>query len=848
MNDQPKTFFSRNRILFGMLLLASMVIGVINVLTYRTTRNVLTEVTETNMSTVLENSERGRQISSFFTDIHNFRYLFLGDREFLKVEGNSLIANLDSIVTMTKSRLLKSQISELSKSLSLLIDTCKEINTLYYSIQASDKEIHSLLNGLEDSIGKSLIQETLQDQDTSYLEQLLILIVGYKETLLEIDILVSELGASHIQKETIQTEELFSLIDDLTLRLHTITASVPEIAENGKRLISKMAKHRQYIELYLYHFKVLWQYLAALNTLEKRLNSEMVKADKKVSRVLGEMQSEVSQTIYFSNIILFTLTILVFIGQGIAIFYLFKKMDKEIAYRKKVDSKLRKSEARLKALSDASFEAIFLSQDGICQDQNLAARKMFGYSLQEAVGKPIINWIDDQDKEIVTGRILRSIEEPYQAIARRKDGSTFPSEIKARIIEIDGISMRIAALRDITDQKRAQHEKESALQLVAEAKKLALVGKIAGKLAHDFNNILTVILGLSEIVICDSKEKQTKEDVQLILEQALRGKNLTKNLVAFAKDQEVKQQFFNIDDKIDLVLSLMKKDLTAIHLVREKGAEIPHLLADSGMIEHALVNILQNSIHAVSKTEAPAIQLSSSSNDTHIQASIKDNGCGIPEEHLSSIFDPAFTLKGSMDQLGAYHSDIKGTGYGMANVKKYIEMHKGEISLQSIVNEGTTVTISLPIVKEDLSPKEQAVIQKEPTFFDKYILLVEDEIPISNIQYRILSTSPNNHKVDIAPNGQNAKDLLDRNNYDLVSLDYMLPGDINGMDVYHHIRQHNDKIPILFISGNIEFLESIILLKEEDPLVDHLSKPCQNVDYILHINRLFGKVARNESL
>ena len=109
---------------------------------------------------------------------------------------------------------------------------------------------------------------------------------------------------------------------------------------------------------------------------------------------------------------------------------------------------------------------------------------------------------------------------------------------------------------------------------------------------------------------------------------------------------------------------------------------------------------------------------------------------------------------------------------------------------------------------------------------------MEDEQAISDIQYRILTHEPCNHKVDTANNGQVAIDLFDRNRYDFVSLDCVLPGDINEMDVYNHIRETNKTIPILFISGNIEFLESIKELKQKDTNLDHLSKPCQNKDYI----------------
>ncbi len=140
-----------------------------------------------------------------------------------------------------------------------------------------------------------------------------------------------------------------------------------------------------------------------------------------------------------------------------------------------------------------------------------------------------------------------------------------------------------------------------------------------------------------------------------------------------------------------------------------------------------------------------------------------------------------------------------------------------------------------------MTQTEKTDIQRIHPEFEKYILLVEDELAISDVQYRLLTNKPFNHTVDIAHNGQVAIDLLERNKYDLISLDYILPGNKNGMNVYDQIRKENTKIPVLFISGNIEFLQSIKELKQKDLNIDHLSKPCQNKDYVSSIDRLLKK-------
>ncbi len=378
-------------------------------------------------------------------------------------------------------------------------------------------------------------------------------------------------------------------------------------------------------------------------------------------------------------------------------------------------------------------------------------------------------------------------------------------------------------------------------KVAAEKKKLALISQIAGKMAHDFNNVLAIIMGNAQLGLLDSKEIKTRKVLELIFQQTQRGKNLTKNLIAFARTQEPEQQFFKLKGKIALVVNLMKKDLKKIKLITEEKSEIPELFADPEMIEHALVNIIQNSIHALSMVKHPAITVRTYKFDNNLCLEIEDNGCGIPREYIQKIYEPAFTLKGMNDVTQSYTRGIKGTGYGLANVKKYIELHQGTILLESDFGSGAKVTVTLPITKKQLIDKDKTALQDEKTHSEKYILLVEDEHSLSDIQYKMLTRSPCNHKVDIAVSGKVAIDLFDGNNYDLVSLDYILPNGINGMDVYNHIRKSNKNIPIIFVSGNIEFLESIKELKQKDGNIDHLSKPCQKKDYLNTVNKLFDK-------
>ncbi len=517
---------------------------------------------------------------------------------------------------------------------------------------------------------------------------------------------------------------------------------------------------------------------------------------------------------------------------------------RDITDQVRAQKELQESQARLAALSDASFESIFLSDQGICLDQNLTAQRMFGYTRDEAVGRYGMEWILPSDRDLVKNNILSGYEKPYEVTALRKDGTTFPAEIQGRMFNAFGRRIRITALRDISDRKQIQAEKMNALAEVAEARKLALVGQVAGKMAHDFNNILGIIMGNVGLSLMDCRDPGVKDTLELVLEQTQRGKNLTRNLVAFARDQEPRQEFFPVNQKVELVLKLLQKDLEGIHLILDLSSAGPDLFADPGMIEHALVNILQNAIHAVSLSERPVILIRTGYQDGYIIIEIEDNGCGIPDAYLDRIFEPSFTLKGTRDKAKVYKGGIKGTGYGMANVKKYLSQHQGRIDVSSKVREGTRVEISLPVIEKKLTPEEIRQVATDGVCTGRYILLVEDEPAISDVQYRILTQAPCSHRVDVADTGKKAMALIEQNAYDIISLDYMLPGGISGMDIYRHIRKKDTSTPVVFISGNIEFLESIKDLTQKDLCIDHLSKPCRNIEYIQCIDRLLNRCQR----
>lgn len=527
---------------------------------------------------------------------------------------------------------------------------------------------------------------------------------------------------------------------------------------------------------------------------------------------------------------------------------------RNISEWKRAEQALKKSERRFRLITENITDVIWtMDMNFIYTYATPSIFQQCGFTAGEIVGLPYIRLVANQYIEKVLSILKQKLDliqkddpngwDPadYEIAQECKTGPNIWTRNTVSFIPgpdrqpvwILGTSM------DITDRKKAETEKLKAQKTALENEKYALVGQIAGKMAHDFNNVLGSVMGNAELALLSCPDDETRKTLSLILKQTRRGKNLTKNLVAFAKDQELKQEIFPVNDKIDLVLNLLKKDLQGITVRTDLDGDNPDLLADPGMIEHSLVNLIQNSIHATSQSKNPEIKLQTFRKDNLIQIVISDNGCGIPAKYLKKIYTPAFTLKGNRDVQGVYASGIKGSGYGMANVKKYMEQHNGKLSINSTEGKGTSVTIGLPENNKTFDKSNPVHIEDQAVCMGKRILLVEDEESISDVQHSVLTREPNCHMVDIAIDASTAMELIDQKEYDLVSLDYVLPGELNGMDAYEYIRKSDPTIPILFISGNLEFLESIKELKHQDSRIDHISKPCRNKDYINRINNLF---------
>ena len=501
----------------------------------------------------------------------------------------------------------------------------------------------------------------------------------------------------------------------------------------------------------------------------------------------------------------------------------------DITSLRKMQEDLKESEAGFRDIFNNSLDAILIREPfGHYLQVNDAACQKYGYTREEFLTKEPRDIVAPEIAPLVADRTQRILErgaEVFESVHRSRHGAEFFVELSSRFITYKGAPAILSTVRDITRHKEAE-QRERAFR---EQEKMAAIGRVAGKMAHDFNNILGITLGASELLLTENLPEDIQMEVQAIKDSAIRGREITQNLMFFSKDQELKYSAIDLNEKVESVVRAMRSNLQGIKVNIDYGTGIDRVTVDEGLLNNALINLIQNAVHAMSMTQEPSLQIRSARHGARIVIEIQDNGCGIAPEHHDKIYEPSFTLKGSMDKTGAYSREIRGSGYGLANVKRAVDKHGGAIILDSASGRGATFRIELPVVEADLQPGEAETLPAPASVQPRSILVVEDEAHFGNILYRLLRRF--GHKAHLAGTGRMAMDLLAENTYDAVSLDFILP-DMNGMEVYRKIRNKDRNLPIIFVSGNFEFMQSMMDLKEQDPRVDHLAKPFTNKDYI----------------
>ena len=371
----------------------------------------------------------------------------------------------------------------------------------------------------------------------------------------------------------------------------------------------------------------------------------------------------------------------------------------------------------------------------------------------------------------------------------------------------DGMLVRLWGRgTDVTERLHAERERERLELQLQRAQRLESVGALAGGVAHDFNNLLTAILGAAELASADPAE--VEESVETIREAALRARELTRQLLSFARHEPLERRTVDLRDLVGRLGPILRRILPSrIDLVMHAAGEPAHVLGDPSQLEQIVMNLAMNArdalpsegridvgvVNAVLEPDDPIVTLSSIEAGPVIRLSVSDSGTGMAPEVLERVFDPFFTTK----------AEGVGTGLGLSIVHGTVRRHGGWVRAESTPGLGTTFLIDFPVHTvtpvRSVEPAPRSEVERASPG-RRTVLVAEDEPLILSLFERVLERE--GYRVLSAPSGKRAIELLhsEAGPIDAIVSDVVMAG-VSGIDVFHAARARLPNVPVLLCSG-----------------------------------------------
>ena len=342
--------------------------------------------------------------------------------------------------------------------------------------------------------------------------------------------------------------------------------------------------------------------------------------------------------------------------------------------------------------------------------------------------------------------------------------------------------------------------RKKAETFALETQKFDAIGRLVGGVAHDFNNLLSIILGNLELL---KDQVEPNSPILKYIDQALsatkRGAKLTYDLLSFGRRAQLLPQVLKIDTVLNGIEDMLRRTLPAnISLDFRYDDHAKPVLLDQGQLENAVLNLVLNARDAMPSGGNLTLSVSNLTPDAaaeregtlgKVSVSVTDTGLGIEDEALGKVFEPFFTTK-EID---------KGSGMGLAMVHGFVTQSGGEISIRSVLGEGTTVELCFPVTAER-TDQESGIDNPANLLGDEKILLVEDDDDVRSALCQRLSTS--GFRVTEASDGTSALKLVSKpTEFDLVVTDLTMPGPVQGMDLVRRIREALGEMPIVILTG-----------------------------------------------
>ncbi len=379
----------------------------------------------------------------------------------------------------------------------------------------------------------------------------------------------------------------------------------------------------------------------------------------------------------------------------------------DITERREAEAAIRDSELRYKLLTEATFDGIAIHDQGIFLEVNAGLERMFGYEAGELIGRSLLDLVAEESRERVVANMRAGVSGPYEAIGRRKDGTTFPGEVVVRSCCYRGKEVRLVAGRDITARKhleaeRARHTEELERQVVArtaeiaklesqraQTERLAAMGRLAAGVAHEINNPIAGIKNAFTLVkqAVDPAHAQY-EFVGLVDREIDRVTSIVQNMYQLYRRESVKAESVDLHTMIGDIEALFAKRLEQqrIRLLVERDSGFDRLDVPRSDLLQVLLNLLTNAMDC--SREGGTITMTIREEAEGIRIALADQGTGISPEVLPHIFDPFFTTKDEGEQ--------KGMGLGLSVSQSLVAAMGGRIDVHTQLGQGSTFSVLLP--------------------------------------------------------------------------------------------------------------------------------------------------------
>jgi len=484
--------------------------------------------------------------------------------------------------------------------------------------------------------------------------------------------------------------------------------------------------------------------------------------------------------------------------------------------RRKAEEALRKSEERYSNILESIEEGYYeVDMAGNLTFFNDSLCDMLGYSRDELMGLNNRRYTDDENAK----KLYQAFNEVYRTgipvkgfdcQVINKSGATGFGEISvspARDREGNIMGFR-GIVRDISERMRAEEEKQKLEEQLRRAEKMEALGTLAGGVAHDLNNVLGIIVGFSELVLCDVEASSPlRPSLENIMSGSQKATAIVQDLLTLARRGISLPQILNLNEIIvDCLNSPEVKNLSSCHpLVKIETHLEPDLLNLSGSNVHlgkTLFNLVSNASEAMPKGGILTIKTSNQYLDEpilgydeiregdYVVLSVSDTGEGIAALDLNRIFEPFYTKK----EMGR-----SGTGLGLAVVWGTVKDHQGYITVQSQEEKGSTFTLFFPVTREEITAEEGAVPISEYLGKGESILIVDDVKGQRDLAATMLRKL--NYSVSTVASGEAAVTYLMDHTVDLMVLDMIMGTGMDGLDTYQTILESHPQQKVIIVSG-----------------------------------------------